>query len=96
MSSTKEQRVSSPLTSELAVDERERRLQRRRERERACRDSETAEQREERLRKRQMRDRARCAAQKLQDTYSINNRDFNVIILLRNLNFCSYTVISTS
>ena len=39
MSSTKEQRVSSPLTSELAVDERERRLQRRRERERARRDS---------------------------------------------------------
>ena len=39
MSSTKEQCVSSPLTSELAVDERERRLQRRRERERARRDS---------------------------------------------------------
>ena len=35
MISAKEQRVSSPLTSELAVDERERRLQRRRERERA-------------------------------------------------------------
>ena len=39
MSSTKEQRVSRQLTSELAVDERERRLQRRLERERACRDS---------------------------------------------------------
>ena len=95
MGSTKEQRVSSPLTSELAVDERERRLQRRRERERARRDSEAAEQREEWLRKRQI-DRARRAAQKLQDTYSINNRNFNVIILLRNLNFCSYTVTSTS
>ena len=47
MNSTKDQRVSSPLTSELAVDERERRLQRRRERERARCDSETAEQREE-------------------------------------------------
>ena len=32
MSSTKEQRVSSPLTSELAVDEREGRLQCRQER----------------------------------------------------------------
>ena len=32
MSSTKEQRASSPLASELAVDEREGRLQRRRER----------------------------------------------------------------
>ena len=62
MSSTKEQRVSYPLTSELAVDERDRRLQRRRERERARRDSETAEQREERLRKRRMRDRARRVA----------------------------------
>ena len=61
MNSTKDQRVSSPLTSELAVDERERRLQRRRERERARRDSETAEQREERLRKRRMRDRTRRA-----------------------------------
>ena len=39
MSSTKEQCVSRQLTSELAVDERERRLQRRLERERACRDS---------------------------------------------------------
>ena len=63
MSSAKEQHASSPLTSELVVDERERRLQRRWERERARRDSETAEQREERLRKRRMRDRARRAAQ---------------------------------
>ena len=58
MSSTKEKRVSSPLTSELAVDERE---GFRRERERARRDSETAEQREEQLRKQRMRDRARHA-----------------------------------
>ena len=54
MSSTKEQRVSSLLTSKLAVDKRERRLQRRWERERARRDSEVAEQREEWLRKRQI------------------------------------------
>ena len=47
MNSTKDQCVSSPLTSELVVDEKERRLQRRRERERARHDSETAEQREE-------------------------------------------------
>ena len=47
MNSTKDQCVSSPLTSELAVDERERRLQHRWEREKARRDSETAEQREE-------------------------------------------------
>ena len=46
MNSTKDQHVSSPLTSELAVDERERRLQRRRVRERAGRDSETVEERE--------------------------------------------------
>ena len=58
MSSTKEKRVSSPLTSELVVDERE---GFRRERERARRDSETAEQREEQLRKQRMRDRARHA-----------------------------------
>ena len=70
MSSTKEQRVSSPLTSELAVDERERRLQRRWEREKACHDSETAEQREERLRKQRMRDRAKRAAQTTQQRES--------------------------
>ena len=46
MKSTKDQRVSYPLTSEFAVDDRERKLQRRRERERARRDSETAEQSE--------------------------------------------------
>ena len=50
MNSTKDQCVSSPLTSELVVDERER-LQHRRERERVRRDSETVEQREEQLRK---------------------------------------------
>ena len=44
MNSTKDQRVSSPLTSELVVDERER-LQHGQERERARHDSETAEQR---------------------------------------------------
>ena len=42
---------------------REDRLQRRRERERARRTSETVEQREERLRVRRARDRARRAAQ---------------------------------
>ena len=70
MNYTKDQRVSSPLTSELAVDEREIRLQRRQERERARRDSETAEQREERLRKRRMKDRARRAAQIVQQRES--------------------------
>ena len=53
MNSTRDQRASSPRTSESAMDERgrwERRLQRRRERERAHRDSETVEQSEERMR----------------------------------------------
>ena len=42
-------------------------LQRKRERERACRASETVEQREERLRTRRTRDRARRAAQTAKD-----------------------------
>ena len=46
-----------------SVDKREKCLQRRRERERSRRASETAEEREERLRKRRVRDRARRAAQ---------------------------------
>ena len=45
--------VLSPITSELAMDDREKQLQRRLERERARRGFETAELREERLRKRQ-------------------------------------------
>ena len=56
--------------SELVVDERERRLQRRREGERAHHDSETVEQRDERLRKWQMRDRARRATQTVQQRES--------------------------
>ena len=56
MNFTKDQRVSSPLIFELAVDERERRLQHRWERKRAQCDSEAVGQREERLRKRRMRD----------------------------------------
>ena len=47
---------------ESAEAKRERRLQRRRERERAHRASETAEQREERLSRIRIRDRARRAA----------------------------------
>ena len=49
---------------------REDRLQRRRERERARRASETAEQREERLRVRRARDRARRAAQTVEYLHS--------------------------
>ena len=76
MNPTEDQRVFSPITSELAVDERERRLQRRRERERARRDSETAEQREERLRKRRMRDRAIGAQLRLSNKEShVCNKD---------------------
>ena len=45
-----------------SVEKREKRLQSRREQERACRASEAAEQREEMLRKRRMRDRAWCAS----------------------------------
>ena len=50
-----------------ASGNREDRLQRRRERERARRASETAEQREERLRVRRARDRARRAAQSAEE-----------------------------
>lgn len=46
-----------------AEEQRERRLQRRRERERFRRASETAKQREDRLSRRRIRDRARRAAQ---------------------------------
>ena len=66
MNSMEDQRVSSLLTSELVMDERERRLQHRWERQRAHHDSETAEQSEKRLRKWRMRDRARHAAQTVQ------------------------------
>ena len=51
MGSTRDQHVSSLITFELAIDDREKWLQHRRERERACRESETAEQREGQLRK---------------------------------------------
>ena len=54
-------------TNPESVEKREKRLRSRRERERACRASETAEQREERLRKRRMRDRARRASQATED-----------------------------
>ena len=53
----------SQLFSESAEDEKERKLQRRREQDRARRASESAEQREERLVKRRVRDWARRAAQ---------------------------------
>ena len=46
-----------------SCDKRERRLRRRREKERAQRASETAAQREERLRKRRLRDKARRAGE---------------------------------
>ena len=59
MNSTKDQQVSSPATSELAMVEREETLM---PAGAAHRDSETAEQREQWLRKPRMRDRARCAA----------------------------------
>ena len=55
---------------------REDRLQRRRERERARRASETAEQREERLRVRRARDRARRAAQTAEESDANLSRTF--------------------
>ena len=56
-------KVHATLYKMDSVDKREKCLQRRRERERSRRASETAEEREERLRKRRVRDRARRAAQ---------------------------------
>ena len=79
MNSTKDQRVSSLLTSELVV---ERRLQHRQEREKACRDSETADQMEERLRKRRMRYRARHTAQ----------TDGSKKLVNSNINLCRITL----
>ena len=55
-SATNQRRASAPRTPESETDKRERLLQRRRERERDCRDSETAVQWEERLSRRRMRD----------------------------------------
>ena len=52
MQSTRDQHVSSPITSKLAMDDRERQLQHQWEQEMARLESETVEQREERLRKR--------------------------------------------
>ena len=61
MNSTKDRHVLSPVTSELAMDEREEASTPVGAGESTlC--SETVEQREQWLRKRQMRDRARCAA----------------------------------
>ena len=62
MNSEDETIATLSATTSLVVDERERRLQKRRERERARRHCETTETREERLRKRRARDRARHAA----------------------------------
>ena len=56
-------KVHATLYKMDSVDKREKCLQRKRERERSRRASETAEEREERLRKRRVRDRARRAAQ---------------------------------
>ena len=56
---------------ESAEAKRERRLQRRCERERAHRASETAEQREERLSRRKIRDRARRAAQSVEQRQTL-------------------------
>ena len=55
--------LGTVATVESDANERDLRLQRRRERERARRQSESAKQREERLRRWQERDRARRAAQ---------------------------------
>ena len=60
----------SQLFSESAEDEKERKLQRRRVRDRARRASESAEQREERLTKRRVRDRARRAAQTVEQRHA--------------------------
>jgi hypothetical protein len=54
------------MNTEPCLNQREQSLQRRRERERARRQSESAEQREERLRRRRVRDRARRAAQSVE------------------------------
>ena len=51
------------MNTEPRVNQRELTLQRRRERDRVRRQSESAQQREERLRRRRVRDRARYAAQ---------------------------------
>ena len=56
---------------ESAEAKRERRLQRRRERERAHRASETAEQQEERLSRRRIRDGARRAAQSVEQRQTL-------------------------
>ena len=56
---------------ESAEAKRERRLQRRRERDRA---SETAEQREERLSRRRIRDRARRAAQSVKHYFNLGGK----------------------
>ena len=73
MSSKKNDQSSS--ASEPAEEQRQIRLQRRRERERASRASETAEQREERLRKRRNRDRARRAAQSEEQRQALLKRE---------------------
>ena len=70
MSSTKEQRVSSPLTSELAVEEREKASTQAGEGEGTSWLWDTTQQREEQLRKRRMRDRARPEAQTTQQRES--------------------------
>ena len=70
MNSTKDQRVSSLLTSKLAGMREREGFNAQQERERAHRDSKTAEQREEWLRKWQMRDRARRTAQTVQQSES--------------------------
>ena len=72
---TKYQHVTSPITSELAMDDIERQLQRQQEQESARRESETAEQREERLRKWRTRDRAMHAAQTVTYVFSKDLRE---------------------
>ena len=63
LSSIEEQNTTTAMNSEPVLNKRELRLQWRRERDRARRQSESAEQCEERLRRRRIRDRARRAAQ---------------------------------
>ena len=63
LNNDQEQDIAMNVKAEPVVNKREQRLQRRREQDRACRQSESAEQQEERLRK---RDRARRATQTIE------------------------------
>jgi len=70
--------MDTPTPSRRALklsEDKEDRLQRRREREKARRVAETAEERQERLAKRRERDRARCSIEADNKSRTANERD---------------------